>query len=403
MDSANNTNAFDALPLLAVGMPLREGLERVVQAHRGALVVMSDREEVLSLCSGGFLLNTEFSPQRLAELAKMDGAIVLSEDTSHISRANVHLVPNHSIPTSETGTRHRTAERVARSTGVPVVSVSTTMGVITLYEGNRKHVLKDRRYLFNQTTQVIQTLTRFRQRFDLAITSLSALELEGAATLRDVVGTLQPAELVCRLADEVNGYLVELGDDGRLLKLQLDELSTGIVEARNFIMQDYVNVTNSIDRAIASSPSSAPISIAANNHNVHANGAPTDGSLNTTRQSGESIINIATQHAIRSLQQMSTEELADTENIARAIKGRGENSELDSSVEPRGYRLLHRLSHIPDPIVDRIVEHFGNLQAIMRASQSSLEEVEGVGTGRATTLRNGLARLAEMSILERYE
>jgi diadenylate cyclase len=277
------------------------------------------------------------------------------------------------------------------------------MGVITLYEGNRKHVLKDRRYLFNQTTQVIQTLTRFRQRFDLAITSLSALELEGAATLRDVVGTLQPAELVCRLADEVNGYLVELGDDGRLLKLQLDELSTGIVEARNFIIQDYVNVTNSIDRAIASSPSSAPISIAANNHNVHANGAPADGSLNTTRQSGESIINIATQYAIRSLQQMSTEELADTENIARAIKGRGENSELDSSVEPRGYRLLHRLSHIPDPIVDRIVEHFGNLQAIMRASQSSLEEVEGVGTGRATTLRNGLARLAEMSILERYE
>ncbi len=400
MDSADDKKTFNALPLLAVGMPLREGLERVVQAHRGALVVMSDREEILSICSGGFLLNTEFSPQRLAELAKMDGAIVLSEDTSRISRANVQLVPNHSIPTSETGTRHRTAERVAKATGVPVISVSAAMGIITLYEESRKHILRDRRYLFNQATQVIQTLTRFRQRFDLAVTSLSALELEGVVTLRDVVSTLQPAELVCRLADEVNGYLLELGDDGRLLKLQLDELATGVVEARNFIIQDYVNTIDGTSKQVTSSTATSPT---VDNRNLHLNGAPTDSIPTRAGQPAESIISISTQQALQSLQQMSTEYLADLENIARIIKGKGEYSQLDNSVEPRGYRLLHRLSRIPDPVVDRIVEHFGSLQIIMRASQSSLEEVDGVGTNRASILRNGLARLAEISILERYE
>ncbi|MCL4434951.1 MAG: DNA integrity scanning diadenylate cyclase DisA [Actinobacteria bacterium] len=416
MTSGNSApEPLDALPLLAVGMPVREGLERVVQAHRGALVVMSDGEEVLALCSGGFLLNAEFSPQRLAELAKMDGAIVLSKDASRIARANVHLVPNHSIPTSETGTRHRTAERVARSTGVPVVSVSTAMGVITLYEGTRKHVLRDGRHLSNQASQVIQTLARFRQRFDAAVSSLSALELEDAVTMRDVALAVQPAELVCRLAAEVNGYLIELGEDGRLLKLQLDELAAGVEATRDLIVRDYMHMMSKdgagagmqppaahhhghleTDRERKSGPKQPVVRL------LDGSGVPSigRGSRNAPTHAAS---NGTWDRALQILQNLDTEELANLDTLTEAIGIQVESDQVDGSVGPKGYRLLHRLPNLPEPVIDRIVEHFGSLQAIMRASQKSLEEVEGVGVGRATSLRNGLARLAESSILERYE
>jgi len=114
---------MDAFAAVAPGRPLREGLDRILQANRGALIVVGDGAEVLAICSGGFLLDAEFTPQRLSELAKMDGAVILAPDASRIARANVHLVPNPNVPTSETGTRHRTAERVARSIPVPVISV----------------------------------------------------------------------------------------------------------------------------------------------------------------------------------------------------------------------------------------------------------------------------------------
>src|SRR5881398_3316473 len=123
----------EALAGVAPGRPLREGLDRILQARMGALLVVGDGPEVLSVCSGGFLLDAEFTPQRLSELAKMDGAIILASDTSRVARANVHLVPDPNIPTSETGTRHRTAERVARSLDVPVISVSEDMSIIAVY------------------------------------------------------------------------------------------------------------------------------------------------------------------------------------------------------------------------------------------------------------------------------
>src|SRR5438046_4875623 len=205
----------EALAGVAPGRPLREGLDRILQANMGALIVVGDGPAVLEICSGGFLLDAEFTPQRLSELAKMDGAVILAPDASRIARANVHLVPNPNVPTSETGTPHRPADRVARSIPVPVISVSEDMSVIAVYYGDVKHPLELIPRLLNRANQALQTLERYKTRLDTVSASLSALEVEDLVTVRDVVSVLQRAEMVRRIADEGDGYMLELGSDGR--------------------------------------------------------------------------------------------------------------------------------------------------------------------------------------------
>src|SRR4051812_28032063 len=185
---------LDALAQVAPGTPLRDGLERIVRAKMGALLVLSDDPAVLEICSGGFLLDAEFTPQRLSELAKMDGAIILNADATRIARANVHLVPNPGVPTTETGTRHRTAERVARSIDVPVISVSEDMAVIAVYRNDIKHPLEPIVRLLSRANQALQTLERYKNRLDIVSSSLSALEVEDLVTMRDAVTVLQRAE-----------------------------------------------------------------------------------------------------------------------------------------------------------------------------------------------------------------
>jgi diadenylate cyclase len=349
-----------ALSLVAPGRPLREGLERILMAKRGALIVIGDDASVLSVCTGGFLLDAEFSPQRVSELAKLDGAIIVSADARRIARANVHLMPDPSIPTSETGTRHRTAERVARSIEVPVISVSAAMSVVTVYCRDEKHLLQPASRLHERVGQALATLQRFRHRFDLSVTALSALEVEDTVTTHDVAGVLQPAELVCRIAEEIESQLVELGDEGRLLRLQLDELVGGVAEIRSLVVRDYV--CNGSGPAADRDPDPALAGLAA----------------------------------------LSTEELLDDRRVAGALRMAHANGDPDHSLEPRGYRLLHRLPRFPEAIIDRIVDHFVGLQRIMRASVGELEEVGGVGEARARSVKDGLARLAEASILDRY-
>src|SRR5438034_2121952 len=232
---------LDALAAVAPGRPLREGLDRILQAGMGALIVVGDGPEVLNICSGGFLLDAAFSPQRLSELAKMDGAIILAGDASRIARANVHLVPNPNVPTSETGTRHRTAERVARSIEVPVISVSEDMQVIAVYVGDQKHPLEPIPRLLNRANQALQTLERYKSRLDGVSGALSALEVEDLVTLRDVVTVLQRTEMVRRIAEEIEGHIVELGVDGRLVRLQLEELMGGVEDERRLVLKDYID------------------------------------------------------------------------------------------------------------------------------------------------------------------
>ncbi|MGA7417706.1 MAG: DNA integrity scanning diadenylate cyclase DisA, partial [Acidimicrobiales bacterium] len=362
--SARRSSALsEALAMVAPGRPLREGLDRILQAKRGGLVVVGDEPAVLSICSGGFLLDAEFSPQRLSELAKMDGAIILAPDASRIARANVHLMPKASIPTTETGTRHRTAERVARSIDVPVLSVSAAMALIAVYRHDQKHTLQPIGWLVDRADQGLSTLQRFRVRFDVALTSLSTLEVEDTVSVHDVVAVMQSAEMVARIAKEVSGHLVELGEDGRLVRLQLAELVESVAPTLRLVLRDYLR-------------------------------QPADGS--SVR---EPAVDMAVQH----LNELTATDLVDVRTVAEVLNLPAALADPHAGVEPRGYRLLHRLPRFSDAIIERIVDRFLNLQQIMRASLSDLEKVEGVGVAKARSVKDGLARLAEASILERYQ
>lgn len=364
---------------MAPGTPLREGLDRIVQAKRGALVVVGDDPAVLSVCTGGFLLDAEFTPQRLSELAKMDGAIILANDAGRIARANVHLVPKASIPTTETGTRHRTAERMARSLGVPVISVSESMATIAVYFNDQKHTLKSPQSLLDRTGQAIATLQRFKTRFDAAVTALSSMEVEDTVSVRDVVAVLQPGERMVRIGEEIEAYLVELGEDGRLVRPQRDELLAGVEETLSLVARDYVV------GAAGVAPSEA---VAA----VH------DGRRRLEAANGS-----AAAHARGALHALRPEELLDASHVAATLGLNCDEVHLDGGLEARGYRLLHRLPRVSGTIIDRIVERFTTLPHIMQASLGDLEKVGGVGEAKARSVKDGLSRLVEASILERYE
>jgi diadenylate cyclase len=348
---------LDALAAVSPGQPLREGLDRILQANMGALVVVGDGPEVLAICSGGFLMDAEFTPQRLSELAKMDGAIILAPDASRIARANVHLVPNPHVPTTETGTRHRTAERVARSIDVPVISVSEELSLIAVYRSEHKHVLEPIPRLLARANQGLQTLERYKSRLDTVSAALSALEVEDLVTLRDVVTVLQRAEMVRRIAEEIEGYIVELGVDGRLVLLQLEELMGGVEDDRRLVIKDYMR----------------------------------DDDPAWTLDV-----------AMNELSDLSTEDLLDLKAVVSILRLPPERTEIDRTVQPRGFRLLSKIPRLPDSVVDNIVARFGGLQKVLRATIDDLDDVEGVGDARARMIKDGLARLAETTILDRY-
>jgi diadenylate cyclase len=347
---------IEALSTVAPGRPLREGVDRILQASMGALIVVGDGPEVLNICSGGFLLDAEFSPQRLSELAKMDGAIILSANANRIARANVHLVPDPHVPTSETGTRHRTAERVARSIDVTVLSVSEDRAVIAVYRNNEKYMLDPVPRLVARANSALQTLERYKLRMDTVATTLSALEVDDLVTVRDVATLLQRAEMVRRIAEEIEGYVVELGVDGRLIILQLEEVMAGVDDDRRHLFRDYSRVPT---------------------------GAHAD-------------------EAITRLAHLSTERLLDLTEVAAILDPAGSDGQLDAGVQPRGYRLLSRIPRLPESVLSHIVEHFGSLHKIMGATLEDLDDVEGVGATRAKAIREGLSRLVEATVLDRY-
>jgi diadenylate cyclase len=340
----------DALALIAPGTALREGLDRILQAKHGALIIVGDNPAVLSICTGGFLLDAEYSPQRLSELAKMDGAIILAPNASRIARANVHLVPKSTIPTSETGTRHRTAERVARSIDVPVIAVSEAMATIAVYRNDKKHTTQSAGWLIDRSSQALATLQRFRVRFDDALSTLTRLEMEDSVSVRDVVSVLQPGEMVRRIAEEIEGHLVELGSDGRLIHLQTEELSAGVDATLTLVLRDYSD-----------------------------------------------------EQGFGHLRSLSPDALMDLPKVVAALNLPASDDQLHAELAPRGYRMLHRLPQLSETLIERLVTRFGTLPEILSASAAELESVEGIGAATARHVRDGLARLVETSIFERYE
>ena len=345
------------LAAVAPGGQLREGLDRILRGRTGALIVLGFDSTVESICSGGFVLDVEFSATRLRELAKMDGAIVLNEGATTVLRAAVQLLPDPSIETTESGTRHRTAERVAKQTGFPVISVSQSMRIVALYVGGFRYVLEDADTILSRANQALATLERYKSRLDEVSGTLSALEIEDLVTVRDGSAVVQRLEMVRRISEEIAGYVIELGSDGRLLALQLDELIGGIGSDREAVIRDYVETSR--------------------------------------KDLGAVDVQLA-------LSELDSTELLDHAHIARVLGLPGGGDALDAAVGPRGYRLLAMVPRLPSAIVDRLVGHFGSLQKLLAAGVEELMMVEGIGEQRARAVREGLSRLAESSILERY-
>jgi diadenylate cyclase len=345
------------LATVAPGTWLRDGLERILRGNTGALIVIGWDRMVETLCTGGFPLDVEFSATRLRELCKMDGAVVLTSDGDRIVRAATHLMPDPGIPTEESGTRHRTAQRVALQTNFPVISVSQSMRIISLYLGERRYVLESVGELLGRANQAIATLERYKSRLDEVSNALSALEIEDLVTVRDAAIVSQRLEMVRRIADEVTGHVVELGSDGRLLALQLEELMAGVDADRELIARDYVP---------------------------------------TGRRGRDP------QQVLVELAELSATDLLDLTLVARAMGLPGTPEGLDSAASPRGHRLLARVPRMPGGVLERVVEHFGGLQKLLAASAEDLQVVDGIGESRARAVREAISRLAEVSIIDRY-
>ncbi len=343
------------LASIAPGTHLRDGLERILRGRTGALIVLGHDKLVDSISTGGFTLDVPFTATGLRELAKMDGGIIVDKDVTRIHRAAVHLMPDHTIYSEETGTRHRTADRVARQTGFPVISVSQSMQIIAVYVGETRYVLEDSGQILSRANQALATLERYKLRLDEVSSTLSALEIEDLVTVRDVAVVAQRLEMVTRIAREIEDYVLELGTDGRLLSLQLEELVTGVDADRQLVIRDYL-------------PSGKT-------------------------KSPEALLD--------DLGLLSPTELVDPAAVAKALN-LTTGDHLDGAVAPRGYRLLAKVPRLPAPVVDRLVEHFGGLQQLLSAGIDDLQVVDGVGELRARSVREGLSRLAESSILERY-
>ncbi|MGP4109894.1 DNA integrity scanning diadenylate cyclase DisA [Streptomyces sp. 4N509B] len=348
------------LRAVAPGTPLRDGLERVLRGNTGGLIVLGMDRAVESLCTGGFVLDVEFTATRLRELCKLDGAVIVDRDIARIVRAGVQLVPDPSIPTEETGTRHRTAQRVSIQTGFPVVSVSRSMRQAALYLDGQRRVLEDSGAILSRANQALATLERYKLRLDEVTGTLSALEIEDLVTVRDVAAVAQRLEMVRRIATEIAEYVVELGTDGRLLSLQLDELIAGVEPERQLVVRDYL---------------------------------PDVAGGKRSRRVGT---------ALAELDGLGHAELLELPAVARALGYSATPESMDSSVSPRGFRLLAKVPRLPGLVIDRLVDHFGGLQKLLAASVDDLQAVDGVGETRARSVREGLSRLAESSILERY-
>jgi diadenylate cyclase len=344
------------LRTVAPGTPLREGLESILRARTGALIVVSDRPQVMKLVDGGFRIDSEFQPASLYELAKMDGALIITPDCRRILYANTTLVPDPSVPSFETGIRHRTAERVARQSGELVIAISQRRNIISLYKGSTRYVLRDISVILTKANQALQTLEKYKSVLDQAMANLTALELEDLVTVLDVVVVVQRTEMVLRIVAEIERYIYELGTEGRLVSMQMEELVTNVAEEASLILRDYLILNES-------------------------------RSLESVRET---------------MAGWPNEDLLDHATIARMLGLGTASSGMDNPATPRGHRILRKIPRLPTTVVDNLVTSFGNLQKVLRGSIDELDEVEGIGEVRARAIKEGLRRLREQSMLERH-
>ena len=344
IDPRRNPKLANALGLLAPGTDLRLGINDIIKGHLGALIVIADRDEIEPLCSGGLALDIPFSSQMLYEVAKMDGAIVLDADLGTILRANVHLMPDAAMPTSETGTRHRTAERVARQTEAIVVAISQERDTVNGYSGGSRYQLDAIGELLAKATQGLATLQGHRVQLDKGADELTTQELRGEVSFDDVLNVLQRSEMAARMIGEIERNATELGLDGRLVAMQLVELSEGVEDERLAIIRDY----------------------------RHADATS------------------ANDLVLERLAALRYSELVDLECVARAM---GFADRAGTDLRPRGYRALTQVASLTDDATERIIAAFPTYDALMRATLRELQEIEGISPQDAAEVQQGLRRL----------
>ena len=340
------------LKKLAPGTALREGLENILRAKMGALVLLDDSPESLRIVDCGFAINVEYTPSNFYELAKMDGALVMSSDGKKILHANAQLIPDPTIPTSETGTRHRTAERAAKQTGTLVVAISHRRNIITMYLGSLRYTLKDITFILSRSNQALHTLERYKQALAKSLATLNLLELDELVTLNDIADVLIRGERVSRIAREIEQNIIELGSEGRLVSMQMEEIMPGNIGVWDLI-QDYCVESDQLA------------------HN-------------------------AVREQLRALPEESLERYA----VGRLLGYSITPSTMDVPVIPRGYRILRQIPRLPNLVVENIVAHFKNVSRIYSATSAELDEVDGVGSARAKAIREGIKRLREQTLFE---
>jgi diadenylate cyclase len=355
-DPRRDGKLLAAISRVAPGTELREGVDDIIRSHSGALIVIGDPEKLSFLYSGGLRLDQPLTPQFLYELSKMDGAIILDSALTRIAYANVQLMPDPTIASSETGTRHRTAERVAKQTNALVLSISQQRETVTLFLGNRRYQLDSIADLLARTNQALHTLETYRQRLDQVLTRLTALEFQNAVMLDDVLVALQRAEMTLRMAEEIERDCIELGSEGRVIEMQLGELVAGVPKELTALLADY-----------------------------HASPDPA-----------------AQKAAEDQLHEVPYQALLVFEQLASLLGYPDSVDPVDLVLTPRGYRVLSHIPRLPDTVVRRVVSDLDGLDAIVRASARDLESVSGVGPARAREIKEGLRRLQEHNLMDRY-
>ncbi len=353
MSICKRDEIMDTVKMIAPGTPIREGLEHILRARTGALILIGNSNAVMDLVDGGFNIDTELGPSHLYELAKMDGAIIISKDLNRILYANALLVPDTSIKTDETGTRHKSAERVAKQTGEVVVCISSRRNIITLFKGHLKYILRDTSTVTSKANQAIQTLKRYRSVLDDSYSNLNYLEFENIAAINDVVSVVQKTEMAMLVVEEIEAFICELGQEGRLIDMQLEELVANIEDNEMLIIQDY-------------------------------------GKLEV--EPGE---------YIDKLRKLSYEEIMEESNIIRIMGYQDNRSDYENYLSSRGYRILSMIHKLPSAVIRKIVYKFSSLQTVLDASTDELESVEGVGEIRAKSISDGLRRIRELAMLDR--
>ena len=355
MASIKDDNVMlEILKLIAPGTKIREGLENILKAKTGGLILISDNDQNLNIVDGGFSLNVEYTPAKLYELAKMDGSIVLSGDMKRILYANAQLIPSSDIPTTETGTRHRTAERTAKQTGELVISISQRRNIITLFKGNLRYVLEDTSKVISKANQALQTVEKYKKVFDSKLNLLNEYEFNDIVTLENVIVSLQRAEKVMMVADEVKKAIYELGEEGRLLQLQLDELIGDLEEEETLMIKDYM--------------------------------------VPNKKKDAEEIL--------KEIRMLTNEELDKSQTIAKLL-GYGDFDNYDEvGVFTKGYRVLNKIPRMPSNIVDNLVKSFKSFQHILVADIPALDAVEGIGEIRARAIKQSLRRMQEQFVFD---